>query len=96
MTEHIDAVVRGLGEELTERRVSRGLTREEAVALLLKTVGVDIGDRTLLSYEHGVRALTVRRFLELAAAYGVPAPLVLAEAIRRAGEDPRCRTCGRE
>lgn len=85
-----------LGEELVARRQARGLTREQAVALLHETAGVRIGDRTLLSYEHGTRAVTVQRLLDLAETYGVPAPLILAEAIRRAGHDPRCRTCGRE
>lgn len=96
MTGHIAAVVTCLGHELRARREARGLTRVQAVALMLQRTGVEIGDRTLLSYEHATRAITVDRLLELGETLGVPAPIMLAEAIRRAGLDPRCDTCGRE
>lgn len=43
-----------------------------------------IGDRTLLSYEHGTRHLTVLRFIELCRALGVAAPTLLNQALQRA------------
>jgi hypothetical protein len=43
-----------------------------------------IGDRTLLSYEHGTRHLTVLRFIELGRAMMVNAPTLLARGLQRA------------
>jgi hypothetical protein len=43
-----------------------------------------IGDRTLLSYEHGTRHLTVLRFIEICRALSVAAPTLLNQALQRA------------
>jgi hypothetical protein len=43
-----------------------------------------IGDRTLLSYEHGTRHLTVLRLIELCRELGIPAPELLTQAFQRA------------
>jgi tRNA A-37 threonylcarbamoyl transferase component Bud32 len=43
-----------------------------------------IGDRTLLSYEHGTRHLTTLRLIELCRAMGVDAPSLLTRALQRA------------
>lgn len=84
-----------LGEELRAIRERLGLTRDKAVAKLERTGGTSIGDRTLLTYEHGIRQMTVARLHELAATYGVPSPIILSDAIGRMGEDSCCPTCGR-
>lgn len=55
------ALSRAIGDELRRAREAQGWTRAELVALLPS----GIGDRTLLSYEHGTRHLTVLRLLEL-------------------------------
>jgi hypothetical protein len=44
----------------------------------------EIGDRTLLSYEHGARQVTVLRLIELSQALGVPVTVLLGEALQRA------------
>jgi transcriptional regulator with XRE-family HTH domain len=43
-----------------------------------------IGDRTLLSYEHGTRALSVARFIEICKALGVAAAEILDDALEKA------------
>lgn len=85
-----------LGDELRAVRERHGLTREQAVARIEKVTGAVIGDRTLLTYEHGIRHLTVARLVELATAYGVPVTLILADALRRMSAATACPTCGRE
>ena len=69
-----------LGRELREAREARGLSRAQLVALLPS----GIGDRTVLSYEHGTRQPTVARFLELCHAIEVDAVAVLGRALQRA------------
>jgi len=51
---------------------------------LVEQLPSGIGDRTLLSYEHGTRQLTAHRLVELCQALGVDAPTVLARALQRA------------
>lgn len=87
---------RALGEELRAIRDRIPWTRDKAVDELRRVTGAVIGDRTLLTYEHGIRQLTVARLVELATAYGVPASTVLADALDRmeTPPDPRCPTCG--
>jgi transcriptional regulator with XRE-family HTH domain len=87
-------VIKALGVELAEARQRKGLTQTQAVALLWERTGHVIGDRTLLSYEHATRALTVARLLELAETYEVPAARLLQAAIQRAGRPTACPTCG--
>jgi transcriptional regulator with XRE-family HTH domain len=75
-----NAVARAIGEELRRARDARGWTRAQVVALLPS----GIGERTLLSYEHGTRQLSVLRLLELCDALGVTASSVLSLALQRA------------
>jgi transcriptional regulator with XRE-family HTH domain len=74
------AISRALGEELRRAREAKGWSRAQLVARLPS----GIGDRTLLSYEHGTRHLTVLRFIELCRALGVAAPTLLTQALQRA------------
>lgn len=71
---------RVLGQELRTARETRGLTRLELVAQLPS----GIGDRALLTYEHGIRQLTVARFVEICRALGVAASEVLDRALEKA------------
>ncbi|GAB1516358.1 helix-turn-helix domain-containing protein [Actinophytocola sp. KF-1] len=74
------AISRAVGEELRRAREAGGWTRSDFVARLPS----GIGDRTLLSYEHGTRHLTVLRLIELCDTMGVPAPTLLNQALQRA------------
>lgn len=74
------AISRAIGEELRRAREGQGWSRGQLVSLLPS----GIGDRTLLSYEHGTRHLTVLRFIELCRALGVAAPTMLNLALQRA------------
>jgi transcriptional regulator with XRE-family HTH domain len=74
------AVSRAIGEELRRAREAKGWSRAQLVARLPS----GIGDRTLLSYEHGTRHLTVLRFIELCKTLGVAAPVLLNQALQRA------------
>ncbi|MFC4856860.1 helix-turn-helix domain-containing protein [Actinophytocola glycyrrhizae] len=77
------ATSRAVGEELRRFRESNGWSRRHLVALLPS----GIGDRTLLSYEHGTRHLTMLRFIEVCRALGVAAPVLLHQALQRARID---------
>jgi transcriptional regulator with XRE-family HTH domain len=72
-------ISRAIGEELRRAREALGWSRSQLVAELPS----GIGDRTLLSYEHGTRHLTVLRFIELCRALGVAAPTLLNHALQR-------------
>lgn len=72
-----------LGQALRAARQKRGLTREELVSRL----PTEIGDRTLLSYEQGIRRPNVSRIMELCIALGITASSLLAE-VERAMSDP--------
>ncbi|MGB3437790.1 MAG: helix-turn-helix transcriptional regulator [Actinophytocola sp.] len=74
-------ISRAIGEHLRRAREANGWSRGRLVALLPS----GIGDRTLLSYEHGTRHLTLLRFIELSTALGVAAPTLLNQALQRAG-----------
>lgn len=74
------AIARALGDELRRAREARGWSR----ALFVKRLPSQIGDRTLLAYEHGLRQLTVLRLLELSEALEVPASVIVAQALQRA------------
>jgi transcriptional regulator with XRE-family HTH domain len=74
------AFARVLGQELRRAREARGWTRAELVSQLPS----GIGDRTLLSYEHGIRALSVARFIEICRALGVAATDILDSALEKA------------
>jgi transcriptional regulator with XRE-family HTH domain len=76
-----DALIsRTLGEELRRRREARGWSRLQ----LVKKLPSGIGDRTLLSYEHGTRQLLAVRFVEVCHALGVDPTAVLGCALQRA------------
>jgi transcriptional regulator with XRE-family HTH domain len=74
------AISRALGEELRRAREAKGWSRAQLVSRLPS----GIGDRTLLSYEHGTRQLTALRFIELCRALEVAAPVLLNQALQRA------------
>lgn len=67
-----------VGRELRRVRDALGWTRTETVARMPS----GIGDRTLLSYEHGIRELTMSRFVEICRVYGVSPGSVLSAAFR--------------
>lgn len=69
-----------LGQELRVARESRGWSRTELVGKLPS----GIGDRTLLSYEHGIRTLSVTRFIEICRALGVAASEILDRTLEKA------------
>lgn len=61
-------------------RESRELSRTDLVDLLPS----GITDRTLLSYEHGARTLSVPRFIEICKGLGVAATEILEHALEKA------------
>lgn len=73
-------ICRAVGEEMRRTREAKGWSRRYLVTLLPSGIGV----RTLLSYEHGTRHLTLLRFVEVCRAMGVSAPEVLGLALQRA------------
>lgn len=74
------AISRAIGAELRRTREAKRWSRGQLVARLPS----GIGDRTVLSYEHGSRHLTVLRLVELCRALGVEAPTLLTQALQRA------------
>jgi transcriptional regulator with XRE-family HTH domain len=74
------AIARAIGEELRYTREVRDLSRRQLVQKLPSA----IGDRTLLSYEHGTRNLTVVRLIELCRPLRVAAPTLLTYSLQRA------------
>jgi transcriptional regulator with XRE-family HTH domain len=76
------AFARILGQEIRRVRESRGWTR----AQLVDRLPSGIGDRTLLSYEHGFRYLTVVRFVEICRALDIAASEVLRRASEKASD----------
>jgi transcriptional regulator with XRE-family HTH domain len=74
------AIARALGDELRLHREARGWSRAQFVRKLPS----QIGDRTLLAYEHGLRQLTILRLIELSDGLGVPASVILGQALQRA------------
>lgn len=71
---------RAVGEELRRVREARGWSRW----YLAESLPSGIGERTVLSYEHGTRQLTVYRLLELGWALEVDAPTLFARGLQRA------------
>lgn len=74
------ALSRAIGEELRRAREAYGWSRGYLVAQLPS----GIGDRTLLSYEHGTRHLTVLRFFEICQALEIDGPSLARRALQRA------------
>jgi transcriptional regulator with XRE-family HTH domain len=73
-------IARAIGEELRRAREANGWSRGYFVTRLPSGIGA----RTLLSYEHGTRHLTLLRFIELCRALGIAAPALLNQALQRA------------
>src|SRR5262245_55572596 len=81
MIEPSDQVIsRALGEELRVAREACGWSRLPLASRLPS----GIGDRTLLSYEHGARHLTLIRFIEICRAMGVDSAALHGRALQRA------------
>ena len=76
------AFARILGQEIRKAREAKGLTR----AQLVERLPSGIGDRTLLSYEHGIRVMTVVRLAEISRALGVDAGQILHQASEKASD----------
>lgn len=74
------AFARILGQEIRRAREARGWSRVQ----LVEQLPSGIGDRTLLSYEQGLRQLSVIRFVEISRALGVAASDLLARALEKA------------
>lgn len=74
------AINRVLGEELRRAREARGWSRMQLVEHLPSR----IGDRTLLSYEHGLRRMTVVRFIEICLVMGADPIALQQQALQRA------------
>jgi hypothetical protein len=75
-----DLISRALGDEFRRIREALGWSRDQVVSMLPSR----IGSRTLLSYEHGTRNLTMLRHIELCRVYNVAAPRVASRALQRA------------
>lgn len=75
-----EAVTRFIGSELQRRRKANGWARKHLVTLLPSKVST----RTLLSYEHGTRSLTMARFVELCRVLAAEPHEVLRTALERA------------
>lgn len=73
-------ISQAIGKALREAREALNWSRGQLVACLPS----GIGDRTLLSYEHGTRHLTVLRLLEIARVVGIPGPTLLTLALQKA------------
>lgn len=73
-------VSKAIGDELRRAREGRDWSRAQFVARLPS----GIGERTLLSYEHGVRELAVLRLLELCVSLDTDPIDVLGLALQRA------------
>jgi transcriptional regulator with XRE-family HTH domain len=73
-------ISRAIGEEFRRAREARGWSQRQLVTRLPS----GIGERTLLSYEHGARHLSFLRFLELCRALGEDAPSLARRALQRA------------
>nr|WP_084477202.1 helix-turn-helix transcriptional regulator [Actinokineospora enzanensis] len=80
---------RSVGQRLRAVREELGWSRAQLVAKL----GVEMHVQTIGTYESGHRQLTIARYVALCEALGVPAPELLAEAIRRAEVDAHFLVC---
>src|SRR4051794_20054161 len=68
----------GAGAELRRAREVLGWSRIQ----LVERLPSGIGDRTLLSYEHGTRHLTVLRFVEISRELITDAPTLLSRGLQ--------------
>lgn len=74
------AIQKAVGEELRRAREARGWSRVE----LADRLPSGIGDRTVLSYEHGTRELSFLRLLEICWALDVDLTSLVRTALQRA------------
>jgi transcriptional regulator with XRE-family HTH domain len=75
-----EALSKAIGRELRLVRGEKGWSRAELVSMLRS----GIGERTLLSYEHGTRAVLMVRLVEICAALSVAPTEILDKAYKRA------------
>lgn len=73
-------VSRAAGEEMRRTREMRGWSRAHLTAQLPS----GIGDRTILSYEHGTRHMTLCRYIEICWVLGADPAVLLARGLQRA------------
>jgi transcriptional regulator with XRE-family HTH domain len=74
------AVCLAVGEEMRRAREVREWSRVQLVEMLPS----GIGDRTLLSYEHGTRNLTFLRLVEICLVLGIDPATLVRRALQRA------------
>lgn len=74
------AVGLAIGVELRQFREAQGLSRVQVAA----STPSEIGDRTLLSYEHGTRHISAVRLIEICRALKADPPTLVREALQRA------------
>lgn len=89
-----DEVMRYLSIELRDARETAGWSRTTACQVIADRTGLVIGDRTLLAWEHNLRELQVKKFVQASVAYGASPALMIATALHRA-DHACCRECGR-
>jgi hypothetical protein len=75
------AISKAVGQELRRLREALGLSRDKLVALL----PFEFGSRSLLSYEQGVRKMSVVRLVELCHPLHASPPDVLGASLQKAG-----------
>lgn len=73
-------ISRAIGEEFRRTRQARGWSRLQ----LVERLPSGIGERTLLSYEHGTRHLTALRLIEICRELETDAPTLMRRALQRA------------
>jgi transcriptional regulator with XRE-family HTH domain len=73
-------VSRAFGAELRQARELQGWSRVQVVQYMPS----GIGDRTLLSYEHGTRLISAVRLIEVCRVLGADPPSLVREALQRA------------
>lgn len=78
----VDSTVidRAIGQELQLVRTARAWTRKD-----LADTAADVSVQALHNYEHGIRPLNVRRFVDLCRALGTTPSVLLGVALQRAG-----------
>ena len=81
----MDSFSKTVGTVLRRARRRVRLTLHDVAALSLDT----FGPTTVGGYERGERGITLARFCELAAIYGVPADRLLAEVLEESAPDGR-------
>ena len=89
-----DEVMRFLSIELRDAREEAGLSRITACRVIADRTGLVIGDRTLLAWEHNLRELQVKKFVQASVAYEASPARMITTALLRANHSG-CPECGR-